>query len=322
MSNKQSITIYTDGACSGNPGPGGWGAIILDGSQKREIRGGERKTTNNRMELMAAIKALEAVPAGSKVDLHTDSQYVRKGITEWVHGWKKRGWKTAAKKPVKNSGLWKKLDEIRDDHEVEWHWVKGHAGHPLNERADELAGLGMNEAVRGQEPQDIVSDMETGAEMGVKSEPASITANPASAATSAAGFDLDPRLEADTIAVMDLELCTLRLMNDHHYPWLILVPMCQKMSEIIDLSQADSLVLMREIRLVSTAMEELFKPQKLNVGALGNIVEQLHIHIIARHDDDPAWPGPVWGHSAAEPYDPKQMQKLLTIIKSVLEKAL
>ena len=133
------VLIYTDGACSGNPGPGGWGAVLLSGGHERELSGADPQTTNNRMELMAAIRALEALKRPCKVDLHTDSQYVRQGITEWLPGWKARGWKTADKKPVKNDDLWRRLDEARLRHEVKWHWVKGHAGHPLNERADGLA---------------------------------------------------------------------------------------------------------------------------------------------------------------------------------------
>ena len=133
------VLIYTDGACSGNPGPGGWGAVLISGGHERELSGGEGATTNNRMELMAAIEALEALKKPCRVDLHTDSQYLRQGITEWIVGWKARGWKTADKKPVKNEDLWRRLDTARARHEVKWHWVKGHAGHPLNERADGLA---------------------------------------------------------------------------------------------------------------------------------------------------------------------------------------
>ena len=128
------VTIFTDGACSGNPGPGGWGAVLISGANEREICGGEPATTNNRMELMAAIQALEALKRPCKVELHTDSQYVRKGITEWIGGWKARGWKTADKKPVKNDDLWKRLDAARARHDVDWRWVKGHNGHELNER--------------------------------------------------------------------------------------------------------------------------------------------------------------------------------------------
>ena len=140
------VTIYTDGACSGNPGPGGWGAILLSGGREREIMGGEADTTNNRMELMAAIRALEALTRPCQVELHTDSQYVRQGITEWMRGWKARGWKTADKKPVKNEDLWRELDAARARHEVTWRWVKGHAGDPLNERADALARAGLKAA--------------------------------------------------------------------------------------------------------------------------------------------------------------------------------
>ncbi len=137
------VTIYTDGACSGNPGPGGWGAILVWGEHRKELNGGEAVTTNNRMELLGAISALEALKRRTPVALHTDSTYVRDGITKWIHGWKRNGWKTAAKKEVKNADLWQRLDELRRDHDVEWHWVKGHAGHPENERADELARAGM-----------------------------------------------------------------------------------------------------------------------------------------------------------------------------------
>lgn len=135
----QEVTIYTDGACSGNPGPGGWGAILIYGDHEKEINGFSRETTNNRMELMAAIEALKSLKKPCAVALHTDSEYVKKGITEWIAGWKARGWRTAAKKPVKNADLWQDLDEINAFHQVSWHWVRGHAGHPLNERADELA---------------------------------------------------------------------------------------------------------------------------------------------------------------------------------------
>jgi ribonuclease HI len=137
------LTIYTDGACSGNPGPGGWGALLRWGDTVKEINGGEADTTNNRMELTAAIMALEALKRPCVVDLWTDSQYVRQGITSWLYGWKANGWKTADKKPVKNAELWQRLDAARHRHEVRWHWVKGHAGHPENERVDELAREGM-----------------------------------------------------------------------------------------------------------------------------------------------------------------------------------
>jgi ribonuclease HI len=140
---KPHVTIYTDGACSGNPGPGGWGAILISGEHRKELNGGEALTTNNKMELTAAIEALAALKRPSKVELHTDSTYVQNGIRSWIYGWKKNGWRTASKKPVKNGELWQRLDELRHRHEVEWHWVKGHAGHPENERADELARAGM-----------------------------------------------------------------------------------------------------------------------------------------------------------------------------------
>ncbi|AEA60005.1 MULTISPECIES: ribonuclease HI [Burkholderia] len=139
----QSIDIYTDGACKGNPGPGGWGALLRFGDQEKELFGGEPGTTNNRMELLAVIKALEALKRRCHVVVHTDSQYVQKGISEWIHGWKKKGWVTAAKTPVKNADLWKRLDELVVGHEIEWRWVKGHAGHAENERADALANRGV-----------------------------------------------------------------------------------------------------------------------------------------------------------------------------------
>lgn len=143
MTEKTHVVIYTDGACSRNPGPGGWGAILISGEHRKELHGGEPATTNNRMELLAAIEALAALKHPSRVDLHTDSEYVRNGITAWIHGWKKRGWKTADKKPVKNVELWQRLDEARRRHDVTWHWVRGHAGDTENERADELARQGM-----------------------------------------------------------------------------------------------------------------------------------------------------------------------------------
>lgn len=139
------VLIYTDGACRGNPGPGGWGAILISGSHERELCGGELSTTNNRMELKAAIEALRALKRPCKVELHTDSQYLRTGISEWLAGWKAKGWRTAAKTPVKNEDLWRALDEARLRHEVDWRWVKGHSGHELNERADALARKGMCE---------------------------------------------------------------------------------------------------------------------------------------------------------------------------------
>lgn len=137
--------MYTDGACKGNPGPGGWGVVLRYGDAMKTLHGGERNTTNNRMELMAAIMGLRALNRTCKIDLFTDSQYVRKGITEWMTGWKKNGWKTAARKPVKNDDLWKALDEEVGRHNVTWHWVKGHAGVPDNELADELANRGVDE---------------------------------------------------------------------------------------------------------------------------------------------------------------------------------
>jgi ribonuclease HI len=141
------VVIYTDGACSGNPGPGGWGAVLLSGPHRKEIWGGELATTNNRMELMAAIQALESLKKPCKVELHTDSKYVQQGIHEWIHGWKKRGWLTADKKPVKNEDLWRRLDEARQRHDVQWRWVKGHAGHELNELADALARRGIKDVL-------------------------------------------------------------------------------------------------------------------------------------------------------------------------------
>ena len=136
---KPHVVIHTDGACSGNPGPGGWGAILESGAHRKELSGGEPQSTNNRMELMAAISALEALKGPSRVDLWTDSNYVRDGIMKWIHGWRRNGWKTADKKPVKNAELWQRLDDATKRHEIEWHWLKGHAGHAENERADELA---------------------------------------------------------------------------------------------------------------------------------------------------------------------------------------
>ena len=137
------LVIYTDGACRGNPGPGGWGALLMYGDKKKEIMGGELATTNNRMELTAACEALEALNRACVVELHTDSKYVQTGISEWLRVWKAKGWKTADKSPVKNVDLWQRLDVARARHEVDWRWVKGHAGHVHNERADELARLGM-----------------------------------------------------------------------------------------------------------------------------------------------------------------------------------
>jgi ribonuclease HI len=136
---RPHVVIHTDGACSGNPGPGGWGAILASGNHEKELKGGEAHTTNNRMELMGAISALEALKVPATVDLHTDSQYLQQGISQWIHGWKRNGWRTADKKPVKNTDLWQRLDTAMQRHDVRWHWVKGHAGHALNERADALA---------------------------------------------------------------------------------------------------------------------------------------------------------------------------------------
>ena len=133
------VEIYTDGACSGNPGPGGWGAILLFKEERKEVSGGEPLTTNNRMELMAAIGALEALKRPCEIHLHTDSVYVKDGVTKWIHGWKKNGWKTADKKPVKNVDLWQRLEAAAEKHKVSWRWIKGHAGHELNEAADALA---------------------------------------------------------------------------------------------------------------------------------------------------------------------------------------
>ncbi len=141
----KEVVIFTDGACRGNPGPGGWGALLRYGGNERRLHGGESMTTNNRMELTAAIESLAALTQPCKVILTTDSEYVRQGITSWLQNWKKRGWKTAAKKPVKNVDLWQKLEEQVAKHDVEWHWVKGHSGHPENELADALANLGIDE---------------------------------------------------------------------------------------------------------------------------------------------------------------------------------
>jgi len=143
VSDKPHVTVFTDGACSGNPGPGGWGAILTFKGVEKELKGGEAHTTNNRMELMAAISALEAMKRPCLVELHTDSQYVKNGITSWIHNWKRNGWRTADKKPVKNEDLWRRLDEALAIHNVDWRWVKGHAGHDMNERADALARAGL-----------------------------------------------------------------------------------------------------------------------------------------------------------------------------------
>ena len=149
------VIIHTDGACSGNPGPGGWGAILQWNGHTRELKGGEPHTTNNRMELMAAIMALETLKRSCAAEVHTDSQYLREGITKWIHGWKRNGWRTADKKPVKNAELWQRLDTALARHHVTWYWVRGHAGHDLNERADELARTAIAEmraSARAPEP--------------------------------------------------------------------------------------------------------------------------------------------------------------------------
>lgn len=147
MSDKENnlVEIYTDGACRGNPGPGGWGAVLRYKGQERELYGGEAQTTNNRMEMMAAIRALESLTRPCAVHLTTDSQYVMKGVTEWMAGWKKRGWKTAGRQPVKNVDLWQRLDQALAPHRVDWEWVRGHTGHPENERADQLANKGIDQ---------------------------------------------------------------------------------------------------------------------------------------------------------------------------------
>ena len=141
---SRTIDIYTDGACRGNPGPGGWGALLVAGRHEKRMHGGEADTTNNRMELMAVIEALNALKGSRKVRVHTDSTYVMKGISEWMANWKKRGWKTASKKPVKNQDLWMALDEAAAKHDIAWYWVKGHSGHEGNEEADRLANLGVD----------------------------------------------------------------------------------------------------------------------------------------------------------------------------------
>jgi ribonuclease HI len=143
VSEEKRVAIWSDGACSGNPGPGGWGAILIWNGHRKELKGGAPETTNNRMELQAAIEALDALKRASTVDFYTDSQYVRGGVMGWIKGWKKNGWKTADRKPVKNVDLWQKLDELAAKHRIVWHWVRGHAGTEENERADELAREGM-----------------------------------------------------------------------------------------------------------------------------------------------------------------------------------
>lgn len=146
---REVIDIFTDGGCSGNPGPGGWGAILRAGTHEKELFGGAPDTTNNRMELTAVIRALEALKRPTRARVHTDSQYVQKGITEWIHAWKKRGWLTADRQPVKNADLWRELDRLAAQHRLEWIWVRGHAGHAENERADGLAQRGIELARRG-----------------------------------------------------------------------------------------------------------------------------------------------------------------------------
>ncbi len=149
MSENEIVVVYTDGACKGNPGPGGWGAFLSYKGVEKELFGGEAETTNNRMELQAVISALEALKRPCSVQIYTDSQYVKKGMTEWIQGWKRKGWKTADNKPVKNADLWKQLDLAQVRHQIEWRWVKGHAGDPGNERADQLANAGVEQAKRG-----------------------------------------------------------------------------------------------------------------------------------------------------------------------------
>jgi ribonuclease HI len=150
IASHDRVAAWTDGACSGNPGPGGWGAILIYGGREKELFGGEAMTTNNRMELTAAIMALEALTRACAVDMHTDSQYLRGGVTGWIAGWKRNGWKTADRKPVKNVDLWQRLETAAARHDVEWHWVRGHAGDVMNERADELARRGMKPFLSGR----------------------------------------------------------------------------------------------------------------------------------------------------------------------------
>ncbi len=156
---SDAVHVYTDGACKGNPGVGGWGVLLRHGTRTRELCGGEPHTTNNRMELTAVIRALEALKRPCRVKLHTDSKYVQQGITVWVHDWKKRGWKTVAKQPVKNVDLWRQLDELARSHDIEWIWVRGHNGHAENERADALANCGVA-TVKSHEPRQVVGSEE------------------------------------------------------------------------------------------------------------------------------------------------------------------
>lgn len=151
MTNATHVEVFTDGACSGNPGPGGWGVVLRWGTTEKELYGGEQETTNNRMELLAVISALNALTRTVRVVVHTDSTYVQQGISKWIHGWKKNGWKTKDKKPVKNEDLWRALEEAASRHDVEWRWVKGHAGHPENERADALARRGITDVRKAAE---------------------------------------------------------------------------------------------------------------------------------------------------------------------------
>jgi ribonuclease HI len=160
VSDSDGVTIWTDGACSGNPGPGGWGVVMRYGLRQRELSGGEPLTTNNRMEMTAAIKALEALTRPCAVDLHTDSQYLRGGVSGWMAAWKKNGWLTADRKPVKNQDLWEELDRLLGRHKIRWHWVKGHAGHAENERADELAREGMRPFKRKKKAKKRVANSE------------------------------------------------------------------------------------------------------------------------------------------------------------------
>ena len=148
MADELTINIYADGGCRGNPGPGGWGVLMQAGAVEKELCGGERDTTNNRMELTAVIRSLEALKRPSTINVHTDSQYVQKGISEWIHNWKRNGWRTSDKKPVKNADLWQILDGLAKQHQIKWIWVKGHAGHPGNERADALANCGIDELLK------------------------------------------------------------------------------------------------------------------------------------------------------------------------------
>jgi ribonuclease HI len=184
----KTVEIFTDGACSGNPGPGGWGAILRFNGNTKELSGGEPVTTNNRMELMAAISALNALKEPCIVDLHTDSNYVKDGISGWIHGWKRNGWKTASKQPVKNAELWQALDEATRRHKIRWHWVKGHAGHVENERADELARMGMAPFKKKRGPQ-----VEASPEGVAKGSARPATPKPATPSTNAKAAKPKPR---------------------------------------------------------------------------------------------------------------------------------